>query len=404
MKKKTYKKGKYPYTVLHIKTGNLYVRKSVSVNKIILDAKTGVEKFVRQRQIWRLCEPPTATRSEEILAEIEASISFRQSGHLAPLTNFADICTEFEKIELIEAKYERGKKVAGRRSVVSPRIAVAFLKEYFGHYNISQITFGDLETFKAKRLNMPVVTTFKSRPRSIRSVHYELGFLRQIFNFAYRRRWLERNPFDDGKNLINPSMESRRHVSWSREEEAAALALCTGRAAHLKVVIICIVDGGFRRSELFNLKWSELDWENGIMPAKSYKGKNLNVRQVFMTDRIRETLIEWKQTQKTIAKIADKSLIIGYKDVKTAWNKLRSQIGRPDLHLHDLRHCYASRLAFDAKLPLSLISRLLGHSSTKVTEVYVNAQVEDLRDGAAAINVLNKSLAETKVLSTPNIK
>lgn len=396
-KKAKYKKGKYPYTVLEVATGKLYVRKSVTVNKIVLDKKTGAEKFVKQRQIWRLCDPATATRSEEILASIEALISNRQTGRVAPLANFALIADEFAKVELTEAVYEKGKRIAGRRSVKSPRLTLEILKEHFGHYQIASITFGDIETYKSIRLKTPVVTKYKSRARSIRSVHYELGFLRQIFNFAYRRRWLERNPFDDGKNIINPSDETRRHVNWSREEEAAALALCEGKLlAHLKVVIICIVDGGFRRSELLNARWSEVDFENGFIPAHSYKGKNLHTRRIFLTDRMRETLLEWKKVQKTIKKITDKTLIIGYQDIKNAWNGIRRKIGREDLHIHDLRHVFATRLHIEAKAQISVISKMLGHSSTRTTEIYINAAEADVQNEITKLNELNEAFTAQK--------
>lgn len=393
-KKQVYKKGKYPNTVLHIETGKLYVRKSETLKTPVL-SKTG--KLVKQRQVWRECVPQTAARAEELLNEINAEILFNKTGRAKPLSNFSDIAEQFEKIELQEAVYEKGKKVAGRRSLVGPRTVVKMLKEHFGHYPINEITFGAIETFKAERLKTPVVSKYKSRPRSIRTVHYELGFLRQIFNFAYRRRWLDRSPFDDGKNLINPSDESRRHLTWTRAEEAAALALCKGALlAHMKVVIICVTDGGFRRSELLNMKWSEVDFENGVMPAKSYKGKNLHVRPVFMTDRMRNALIEWKKAQKNIDKVTDKSLVIGYGSIKNAWETIRTKIGREDLRVHDLRHIFATRLHLEAKTQISAVSKALGHSSTRTTEIYINVQSDDVRQETRKLNELNKKFEKAQ--------
>lgn len=404
-----YKKGKYPYTVLHIETGNLYVRKSITINKFVLDEKTGEEKFIKQRQMWRICEPPTAARSEEILKEIEAEIVFVRTGRSRPLSNFREIAEQFEEIELREAIYENGKKIAGRRSLIGPRAVIKTLKEYFGHYEIKEITFGAIETFKADRLKKPIISKYKSRPRSIRTVHYELGFLRQIFNFAYRRRWIDRSPFADGKNLITPSDETRRHVTWTRDEEAAALAACTGSLlSHMKVVIICITDGGFRRSELLNCKWSEVDFERGIMPAKSYKGKNLFTRPIFITNRMMTVLIEWKKRQKNVKKVSDKTFVIGYKDIKTAWNKIRSKINREDLHIHDLRHIFATRLHLEAKSQISVISKALGHSSTRTTEIYINAKSDDVQIEIQKLNQLNddfeKSIKNLSIIKTEKNK
>lgn len=396
-KKPKYKKGKYPYTVLHIESQTLYVRKSITINKFITNEKTGEEKFVKQRQVWRLCDPPTAARAEELVKEIESEIIFSKTGRARPLSNFGQIAEAFEKLEVIEAVYENGKKIAGRRSLNGPKAAVKAIKEYFGNYEISEITFGAIETFKAERLKTPVVSKFKSRPRSIRTVHYELGFLRQIFNFAYRRRWIDRSPFDDGKNLIRTSDETRRHITWTRAEESAALAECKGALlAHMKTVIICITDGGFRRAELLNLKWSEVDFERGILPARSYKGKNLHTREIFMTDRMRSVLMEWKKEQKKIAKVTDKSRVIGYGDIKNAWHTIREKIGREDIKIHDLRHIFATRLHLEAKSQISVISRALGHSSTRTTEIYINARQTDVQLEIQKLNELQSAFEQAE--------
>lgn len=393
-KPKIYKKGKYPYTVIHIPSGKLYVRKSVTLKKPFINEKTG--KQVLQRQIWRICEPATAKRADELAREIEAEISLLRSGRAKPLSVFSDIAGEFEKVELVEAVYENGKRIAGRISLDSPRATVKMLKNYFGDVDINEITFGMLETFKAERIKTPIISKYKSRPRSIRTVHYELGFLRQIFNFAYRRRWLNRSPFDDGRHLINPGDETRRHALWTREEEARAIALCTGALlVHLKPIIICITDGGFRLGELLKLKWSEVDFENGVMPARSYKGKNLHTRLVYMTNRMRSALLEWKKLQKDIDKVSEKSLVIGYRSVKNGWSTIRSGINREDLHLHDLRHIFATRLHLEAKAQISVISKALGHSSTRTTEIYINAKSDDVAQEIQKLNELNEAF-ETK--------
>ena len=399
-KPKVYKKGPFPFTVIHIPTGDLFVRKSITLKKLVLSSKG---KPVKQRQVWRACEPPTSARAGELVREIDAEVIFRRTGRVRPLSKFEDIAAQFELVELVEASYENGKKIAGRRSLVGPRATVKMLKEYFGASEIREISFGELEAFKALRIKTPVVTKNTSRPRSIRTVHYELGFLRQILNFAYRRRWLDRNPFDDGKNLINVSDETRRHQTWTRAEEAGALALCTGALlAHMRVVIICITDGGFRAGELLGCKWSEVDFENGVIPAKSYKGKNLSIRSVFMTNRMRQALMDWKKAQKKIDKISDASLVVGYKSVKNAWNTIRTKIHRPDLHIHDLRHIFATRLHLEAKTQISVISKALGHSSTRTTEIYINAQTDDVRREMAKLNELNE--AAERVLSREKTK
>lgn len=61
-KGKKYKRGKFPYTVFDTDSGKLYVRKAVSLGG------------GKQKQIWRVCFPPTAKRVLEVLAAIEKEI------------------------------------------------------------------------------------------------------------------------------------------------------------------------------------------------------------------------------------------------------------------------------------------------------------------------------------------
>ena len=366
-----------------------YVRKSYNVQQSFIDPETNEQRIkTKQKQIWRICEPKTKARAEQILHEIENELNYVKTGNIKPISNFAEICNEFEKIELIGAVYENGRKIAGRRSLAAPKIALRTINEYFGHRTIGDITFGDLEAFKVARLKTPVQTKYKSRPRTIRTVNFELGVLRQVFNFAYRRRWIKRSPFNDGKGIIQTRDENRRHVNWTRTEETRALEFASSKSlyAHMAAVIICIVDGGFRRGELLGVKWNEVDFIKGTIPAKSYKGKQLNIRTIYLTARMRDTLLIWKEQQKQIKRITDKTLVIGYSEVKKAWNSISKEIGRPDMTLHDLRHVYATRL-LRGGVSIKNISTLLGHSSISTTEIYLNLSERDL---SSSVNVLNE--------------
>jgi integrase len=372
------KRVKLPKNVVE-KDGVWYVRKSVSFNG-------------KQKQFWRKCEFKTKECVEQVLKGLETELYAKNKGFALPVKNFGEALDRFIETELVEARYDKdGRKISGRRSLQAVQIMAEVLREYFASFDLNFITVGDIEDFKRVRLNTPIQFKYSSRPRALRSVNYELSLLRQIFNFAYRRRWLDRNPFDDAKNIINVSAENRRAVLWTRAEEKQALDLCKGRLlAHLKVAIICLVDGGFRRGELLKAKWTDINWSENFITAKSYKGKSLHLRNISMTDRMREILEWWKQEQKTIDKVTDKSLIIGYSDISKSWTAIRTQIGREDLRIHDLRHVFGSRLVFEGKLPLPLVSVALGHSNVRTTEIYLNATEQNLQEVAQTLNRLNR--------------
>ena len=55
--------------------------------------------------------------------------------------------------------------------------------------------------------------------------------------------------------------------------------------------------------------------------------------------------------------------------------KYGSLIGKPDLAPHDLRRTYA-QIAYEAGVPITQISRLLGHESIETTQRYLNLDLD----------------------------
>lgn len=70
--------------------------------------------------------------------------------------------------------------------------------------------------------------------------------------------------------------------------------------------------------------------------------------------------------------------------VQKVWETARRKAGFPDLRVHDLRHTVAS-LALQGGVPLSVVGKMLGHSTPAVTSRYAHLEVEHLRDGFAKV-------------------
>jgi integrase len=67
--------------------------------------------------------------------------------------------------------------------------------------------------------------------------------------------------------------------------------------------------------------------------------------------------------------------------------------GIEDLHFHDLRHTFATRL-IQAGVDLYTVQRLLGHKTPKMTQRYAHHSMESLR---ASVEVLDKFESVTKL-------
>jgi integrase len=313
---------------------------------------------------------------------------------------FNQLADYFEKTYVIEPQYVDGRKVAGLRSKYEFELRLKVLMNHFGSRKIKQITYGDLERYKTIRFNTPVVFgkntrgTDKlgnptTRQRSIGTVHKELSLLRRVLNVAVQNGWILKNPFAMGDPLINPGDEKARERILTREEEERLLAACTGVRDHLRPIIIMALDTGMRRGEMFKLKWTDINFENGIINIQAFNTKTLRQRQVAITSRLAQEL----QALWGSSTLNPEGLVFGVANVKKAFSKARTVAGASDLRFHDLRHTNATRLVA-AHIPLSEVGRVLGHTQANTTYRYVNANVDTARRAAAALDQFHKAVDE----------
>ena len=73
-------------------------------------------------------------------------------------------------------------------------------------------------------------------------------------------------------------------------------------------------------------------------------------------------------------------------NLRRAFNNAVESAGLTNLRFHDLRHCFATRLA-QAGIDLYKISKLLGHEDIRMTQRYSHHSPENLRDGVEALEV-----------------
>ena len=107
-----------------------------------------------------------------------------------------------------------------------------------------------------------------------------------------------------------------------------------------------------------------------------------------------EALLERLKAARPTAKLDDrvflwpegeKGALVPVGNFKKTWATVRDKAGVPDVHVHDLRHTFASRLVMK-RVPLFEVQKLLGHSSMKMTARYAHLAPEALE---SAISVLD---------------
>ncbi len=141
-----------------------------------------------------------------------------------------------------------------------------------------------------------------------------------------------------------------------------------------KLIVLLGARAGLRRGEIFNLQWSDIDFNRNlisIVQKNDWSPKTYQSRYVPISEDLLILLKKYADNKKEEYIIKNKS---GHKfdlDVATAY--FIKIIKKLNLRgsLHTLRHTFASHLA-QAGESLYTISKLLGHTSIQTTEIYAH--------------------------------
>ena len=303
---------------------------------------------------------------------------------------FAQLAKHYTDHYLVEPQYVDGRKVRGLRSYKEAQRLTNLLAAHFGKRLIRTITHGDILRFKSTRLDTPIQVraTKKKRSkepepkqRSIATVNRELLTLQRMFTIAFREGWVTRHPFTaGGKSLISLSDERTRERILTREEEARLLDACDGKREHLRPIVICALDTGMRRGEIFSLRWRDIDREARVIKIQAFNTKTMRQRSVKITARLAQEIESlWESSKKEPF-----ARVFGVVDtVKRSWATALRIAGIEGVRFHDLRHTCATRLV-RGRLELSEVSRVLGHTNIATTFRYANLD-ETALDRAASI-------------------
>ena len=163
------------------------------------------------------------------------------------------------------------------------------------------------------------------------------------------------------------------------KEEVKKILEANSNLKH-KAMLSMIYSCGLRRSELLNLKFSDIDSKRNIVIIRQSKGKKDRITPLSakILDLLRRYYKEYSpktylfEGQEKNTQYSARSL----EEVLKKSVKLAS-INKPDT-LHWLRHSYATHL-LESGTDLRYIQELLGHNSSKTTEIYTHVSTKNIQ-------------------------
>ena len=148
------------------------------------------------------------------------------------------------------------------------------------------------------------------------------------------------------------------------------------------------VNTGLRQMEILTLEWNQIDFSNRILilDNRNHLTKSKKIRTIPLNTKALQIITEREREKTTNLIFTYKGLSIKqYFISKSFKTYVKKSNLNPKLNFHSLRHTFASWLV-QKGVSIYEVSKLLGHSDIKVTEIYSHLRAEDLRESVNKLN------------------
>mgnify|MGYP001376069554 CR=1 FL=1 len=152
---------------------------------------------------------------------------------------------------------------------------------------------------------------------------------------------------------------------------------------HVTGAIRLLMLTGCRLREILNLRWTEYDEKRGLLLLPDSKTGR---KTVVLSEAAQDVIDALPRVGVFV--IAGRNAGLPDEqpraDLKKPWAAIAARAGLSDVHLHDLRHTFAS-VGAGGGMSLLTIGKLLGHADAATTQRYAHLHVDPTRAAANAI-------------------
>lgn len=148
---------------------------------------------------------------------------------------------------------------------------------------------------------------------------------------------------------------------------------------------------GQRKSVVLAMEWKEIALEEALWMIPARKQKNRKLLHLPLSVQAIAILEKRKKTSESRWVFPGTGKTGHLVAITKAWYAIIKNAGIEDLHIHDLRHTFASRLA-EAEVSLQIIQKAMGHSSIQSTLRYAHRTQKTIR---YAVNKINRGMVKS---------
>lgn len=212
-------------------------------------------------------------------------------------------------------------------------------------------------------------------------IHQVIGGLKFLFEVVLHKP-------EEVRDIYYPKKERKLPVVLS-EDEVRSILKSVSNLKH-KAIIYLVYSSGLRVGEVVRLKAEDIDYQRMVLVVRQGKGKKDRVTllsklslEVIKSYREKYRPEEWlfpgqnekdHITERTVQKVFE--------------NACKAAQIEKDVSVHTLRHSFATHL-LEGGTDLRYIQELLGHNSSKTTEIYTHVSTKSIGRIQSPLDKLN---------------
>lgn len=264
-----------------------------------------------------------------------------------------------------------------QKGYVKKRSVIKLLIQEIGNQLLSTISLMKLELYQSELL---------SKGLKPATVNRRIGTLKHMFNKA--NDWGMMTDEQAQKlNKIKLLKENNKRLKYLSSEECRALL--NACPDYIKPIVITAINTGMRKSEIFNLKWENVDMKHGFIKLNPEETKSGKGREIPINQHMEKVL-----TYQDSNRYDDSDYVFcspvtckPFKDIKRSFTSACNEAGIRGFRFHDLRHTFASQLVM-AGAELASVQKLLGHATINMTMRYSHLSPDHLKLAVDKLNDL----------------
>jgi len=256
------------------------------------------------------------------------------------------------------------------------------LPEWFKKLKLNEIGVRELELIQTHLLN---------EGKSIATCNRYVSVIKASFTKAYEWGFITEERLKIVRRVKKLKGEVSRLRFLSQEEIEALFANCD---PHLYPIVFMALNTGMRKSEILNLKWSNVDLKHDLILLE--KTKNNERREIPINQALKRVLLNLftKRRLDTDYVFINPETGKRYTNLKRSFHTAcKKKAGIKDFRFHDLRHTFASHLVMSG-VDLKTVQELLGHKDISMTLRYSHLSQAHKRE---AVKTLEKVIYHNSI-------